>query len=177
MSERAYSLERFLSCVPNESLESSYAAVMSEKQRAVTAVKSAQVRLQVLDKQQELAQQLQTRIAEVKHRRALLRSELTALTDSKLAELQRKVEMWQQVSGVWIRVTDKQELRIYFSRLNSEANRDCYLTLDACSGDIWEIKDCQPTLSGLQKLLDILNETKDLGKFCRSVREGFKASV
>ena len=177
MNDKPYNLERFSSCMPNEALERTYAAIMTEKERAVTAVKSAQVRLQVLEKQQELAQQLQARIAEVRHRRSLLQRELTALTDSRLEDLQKKVDLWQQVSGVWIRITDRHELRFYFSRINDGVSSDCYMTLDVCSGDLWEIKDCRPTIPGLQKLLDTLNETKDLGKFCRSVRAGFKATV
>ena len=177
MNEKPYSSERFSSSIPKESLERNYAAAMAEVHAAVTAVKSAQVRLQVLDKQRELAQLLQARIAAAKHRRAQLQSELAAVADSRLEELQREVEIWQQVSGVWIRVTDRQELRIYFSRFNDEVSRECYLTLDAFSEDIWEIKDCHPTIPGLQGLLDTLNETKDLGNFCRSVRAGFKATV
>ncbi|KAI6646391.1 Chromosome segregation protein Spc25 [Oopsacas minuta] len=178
MNDTSYQLERFTSNIPNikDYLESSYLDTIKEKERAVEAIKSAKMRLCVLEKEQEIAQQLQKQIEQVRHQREQIQNDLANVTqNSKLNELQQNVDLWEKVSGAWVRVTDKKELRIHFSRLKEGISRDCYVTVDACSGDVWEIKDCNPTIPGLQLLLDKLNETKDLGKFCRSVREGFKA--
>ena len=181
MNEKQNHLERISSRIPriNECLENSFSETMNERDRAVTAVKSAQVRLEVLKKEQELAQLLQERILEVKAKQKQIEREWTEVTRTdQLSELQQKVDLWEKVSGAWVRVTDRKELKIHFSRLKDGISpRDCYVTLNANSGDVWEIKDCKPTVPGLQPLLDNLNETKDLRKFCTSVREGFKALI
>lgn len=181
MNEKQNHLERISSRIPkiNKCLESSFAETINERDRAVTAVKSAQVRLEVLKKEQELAQMLQERMIVVKAKRKQIEREWTEVTRTdQLSELQQKVDLWEKVSGAWVRVTDRKELKIHFSRLKDGVSpKDCYVTLNANSGDVWEIKDCRPTVPGLQPLLDDLNETKDLRKFCTSVREGFKALI
>ena len=175
-------VERFNSSLTRmeSAAESRHKSLLSQREETMSAISSAERRTTLLERQLETAKQLSTRVEEVRQMRAECQRQIDAVPgeqQSRLEELKQRVELWEQVSGAWIRITDKQELRFHFSRLKEGVSTDCYITLDASEGDIWEVKDCQPTIPELQSLLDELNQSKDLGKFCRSVRNGFQKHV
>ncbi|XP_065896895.1 kinetochore protein Spc25-like [Dysidea avara] len=130
-------------------------------QNFITALNTGQASKKVEDVKEELGQ-----LATVESER------VSAVKNEDMLKL------YKQAVGMEIRITSAGGMKIVFINLDpSDPDRIFYIIIDVVDNKVWNIYDCNPHVSGLERLLEDLNSTGNLSLFCKQLRKKFQEIV
>ncbi|XP_064614657.1 kinetochore protein Spc25-like [Liolophura sinensis] len=96
-------------------------------------------------------------------------------TQSKLVELRKGLDWFQQRMGLEFRKTQDKKFQLIFTCVDrDDPKRPFYFSVKIEETGAYEVSDCNPPIKDLEALVEKLNQTNDFRSFMITMRSRFK---
>lgn len=134
-------------------------------------VKSMVEEVDRLEEELEILQQLNEARGELKE----ITKRFEELNVPMQYDISVQMKLWEKCMGLRFRVTEDKAISLAFTRINSAAPEERFVvTVDIKEDGNWTVVNLEPGIHGVGPLLEELNRTSNLGRFCKEVRKKFK---